>query len=536
MALDRKIATVNLSTRKVETTHVPRALREAYLGGRGLNTVLLHSRMQTIPDPFAVESVVVIGTGLLTGTPTVGASRTLIAYRSPLSGYLGTANLSGHFGAELRFAGFDHLVVTGKAPALSVLAVMDEEIRILDAPHLAGRRTQETVALCREMVADGEAQVLCIGPAGERKVFLADVRPGFGEGWGGAGLGAILGEKNLKAVVVRGTGSLGLFTPKEALLRHGEDGRRLRASKTGRALSALGPIHLASEPWGGDRLRYRHEDGGPHGSMADVEPRAFARRSPRGSSCFACPLACRRLYPAAMGLRRFEEGPGFESHHAFTYLMGMNDAERALEADQLCRAEGLHPTETGAALAWTAGTLARDVLKPAQVDEPPPAFGDPDLLLPWIRRIALGEGFGQGLGRGIRRAGEQIGVDARRLAVHVKGLAMPPFDVRRSTSTALASATAAAGPDWQTSAPIVGLLGVDKEELGRVLGGPQDFASLPPADPTSPEGKVVLVVRTEAFNMVADCLGLCRFVTAALDPGLLGIEDFSRLLRTTTGI
>ncbi|MHC4778136.1 MAG: aldehyde ferredoxin oxidoreductase N-terminal domain-containing protein, partial [Planctomycetota bacterium] len=173
MALDRKIASVNLSTRRVEVTDTPRAMRESFLGGRGMNAVLLHSRTPTLPDAFAMESAVVVGAGLLCGTPTAAASVTHVAFRSPLTGFLGAASFPGHFAAEMRFAGFDHIVITGKASALSVLALLDEEVRILDAPHLAGRTTGETVQLCRELVGDEDAQVLSIGPAGERKVLLS---------------------------------------------------------------------------------------------------------------------------------------------------------------------------------------------------------------------------------------------------------------------------------------------------------------------------------------------------------------------------
>ncbi|MHC5078131.1 MAG: aldehyde ferredoxin oxidoreductase N-terminal domain-containing protein, partial [Planctomycetota bacterium] len=384
MALDRKIALVNLSSQKMESKMVPRAMRESYIGGRGLNTYLLFNHMPSVVDPLAPESVLVLGAGLLCGTPAPAAAATHFAFRSPLSGFLGSGSLMGHFGAELKLAGFDHLVISGKAPRLSLLHIEDESIGVIPVPELAGLDTVETVRRCRERVEDEDAQVLCIGPAGEKGILLADVRPAFGEGFGTAGLGAVFGAKNLKAIVVRGTLGLRLAAPDEAMKAFRALSGKILATKTGRSLATWGTSTFFDAANAAARVRVNHFGGNRFSESEAIEADALAKASPARSSCFACPIGCRRLYrpPASPGA--LEEGPGHQSLFAFGPLVGCRSPEALLDADRQCRRAGLDPWETGTALAWTMEALEKGLLKPSQIDWTPPAISDPGLLKPWI--------------------------------------------------------------------------------------------------------------------------------------------------------
>ena len=217
MALDRKIAYINLSTGEIEASPIPIELRKLYLGGRGLDMYLLYNHLEPGIDPLGPDNVLTVSAGLLVGTLASASARTHIGAKSPLTGFVGSSNMGGFFAPELRWAGFDHLVIKGKADGLAYLWVHDGEIEIRDASHLWGEDIPTTQELIQEELGDPEIKVCCIGLAGENLVRFANVMTGVKNAAGRTGMGAVMGSKNLKAIAVRGTMDLAIRFPEEAL-------------------------------------------------------------------------------------------------------------------------------------------------------------------------------------------------------------------------------------------------------------------------------------------------------------------------------
>ncbi|MGD8996950.1 MAG: aldehyde ferredoxin oxidoreductase N-terminal domain-containing protein, partial [Anaerolineae bacterium] len=217
MALNRKIAYIDLSSGEIETTPIPIEMRKLYLGGRGLDMYLLYNHLEPGVDPLGPDNVLTVSAGLLVGTLASASARTHIGAKSPLTGFVGSSNMGGFFGPELRFSGFDHLVIKGRADGPVYLWIHDGEIEIRDASGLWGESVFDTQERIRDELGDPEVKALCIGVAGENLVRFANVMTGMKNAAGRTGMGAVMGSKNLKAIAVRGTMDLEIRFPEEAL-------------------------------------------------------------------------------------------------------------------------------------------------------------------------------------------------------------------------------------------------------------------------------------------------------------------------------
>ena len=217
MVWNRKIAYINLSTEKIVQKPISKNVRSLYLGGRGINMYLLYNRVKPRIDPLGPENVLLIGAGLLGGIPCLGSGRCDIAAKSPLTGAVGDSNIGGFFGPELRFAGFDHLVIVGSAKKPVYLWISDGEIKIQDASSLWRKDTFETQTAIRTDLGDEEVKCLVIGRAGENLVRFANVRTGMKNSAGRTGMGCVMGSKKLKAIAVRGTMNLEFAYPDKLL-------------------------------------------------------------------------------------------------------------------------------------------------------------------------------------------------------------------------------------------------------------------------------------------------------------------------------
>ena len=215
MALNRKIAYINLTTGEIETKPIPIKLREMFLGGRGLDMYLMYNHIKPGIDPLGADNVGFVSAGLLVGTLAAASGRTHIGGKSPLTGYVGSTNMGGFFSPEMRWAGFDHLVIKGKAEKPVYLWIHNGEIEIRDASHLWGKTLREVEEIIREELGDGDIKVMGIGPAGEKLVRFANIMTGIKNAGGRTGMGCLFGSKNLKAIAARGTMDIKIDTLKK---------------------------------------------------------------------------------------------------------------------------------------------------------------------------------------------------------------------------------------------------------------------------------------------------------------------------------
>ncbi|RTZ97968.1 MAG: aldehyde ferredoxin oxidoreductase, partial [Deltaproteobacteria bacterium] len=205
MALNRKIAYINLTTGEVKIKPIPLEVRKKFLGGRGLDAYLLYNNTKKGCDPLGPENALMISGGILTATCASATARTHVMAKSPLTGLLGSANMGGFFAPEMAWAGFHHLVITGKAEKPVYLFLHDGEIEIKDAANIWGKTTTDSQWAIQKELGDEEVKSCVIGPAGENLVAFASVMTGVKNAAGRTGMGAVMGSKNLKAVAARGT-------------------------------------------------------------------------------------------------------------------------------------------------------------------------------------------------------------------------------------------------------------------------------------------------------------------------------------------
>jgi aldehyde:ferredoxin oxidoreductase len=497
-----EIAWIDLTTGTVRCEPEDQGITSRFLGGRGLGAVLLSRHLADAQQPLAPENPLIFVVGPFTGTPWPTGARTHVTFHSPLTGIYGYANTGGMFGAALRQAGYDALVVTGRAEQPVYLEVGPGQIRLQPAGHLWGLGTQAT----HQHLETGRARVACIGPAGERGVALAAIVNDRGRAAARCGGGAVMGSKKLKAVVVRGRTALDL--PPAFRQVAGRMARKVREHPNVAGLRQWGTVLLVTgKNRTGDLPAYNHQRAQlARGDRLDA--RAIARLTVDTRGCYACPIRCSRLTRVEAGPHAGElEGPEYETTDALGPMCGIDDAEVVLHANRLCNDLGLDTISTGVVIAFALECHQRGLLSDVEFGL---EWGDAAGLLALIEAIALRRGLGDLLAGGCRRAAEAIGGDAVRYAMHVKGMELPRQEPRVAKGFGLGHATSNRGADHLYALPTIDL-------AGNLAAAERLFpaAIVPSLMQTDDETyKPDLVVFSEHYCAVSDALGVCKFSTA----------------------
>ena len=488
----------------------------AYLGGNGLAARLLHDHVPAGTDPFAPANAVVFGVGPVTDTTVPGNSRACVVTKSPLTGLFFDSTFGGRFPATLKRTGFDAVVLTGRAAAPSYLLVSENGAEVKPAAHLWGRSTREAV---EALVAaeGGEADAIAIGPAGEARVRFAALahywknREGVA---GRGGIGAVLGAKHLKAVVVRGARKTEVADP--AALKTLVEETREPLKKGTQALSTygtpflVGPIN-ALGALGSYNLRQE----------VFAEARAVggeamkAAYGDRDTTCLKCPVACGKQYRIASGefAGRRAKMPEYETIFALGPMLGIANPEALILANDLCDLLGMDTISMGVTLAFVCEALERGWLTKADVGVPF-GWGDWRGMLALVEQTARREGFGARLAEGAWRLAESVHPEGTRLVYAVKRLELPAHSARALKGLSIGYATATRGGSHHDTRPT-----------------PQ-YA--PAFDRRGTAGKPLFAARSQHFTAVGDSLVLCRF-TAERGFGLFVEEPYARMLRAVTG-
>ena len=493
---------VDLSTSTVRIEPVETELAAQFLGGRGLGAALLFRHLADPADPLAPANPLVFSVGPLTGTSWPTGARTHVTFHSPLTSIYGYANTGGFFGAALRRAGYDALVITGRADRPVYLEISPHGVDVRPADHLWGKGTHAT----HDALAMDGTRVACIGPAGEHGVRLAAIINDGGRAAARCGGGAVMGSKRLKAVVVRGQVDLDLPAAFRAQARrafaHVRDHPHVAGLRDLGTVFLVGPKNLS-----GDLPALNHQLG--QVPWADrIDAQAIARYTLRNKGCFACPIRCGRVTQVGSGRHAGElEGPEYESLDALGPMCGIDDPEAIIHANRLCNDLGLDTISTGSVIAFAMECHQRGLLNDADFSL---EWGDVDTLLGLIQHIAHRRGLGDLLAEGSRRAAEGIGGDAAQLAMHVKGMELPRQEPRIAKGFGLGHATANRGADHLYALPTIDLAG-NLEAAQRLF--PADIvAELLETD--NETYKPDIVVFSEHYCAVSDALGVCKFTTA----------------------
>jgi aldehyde:ferredoxin oxidoreductase len=545
MALNRKIAYIDLTTGDIQVKPIPIEIREQFIGGRGLDAYLLYNHTKKGVDPLSPDNVLLISGGLLTATCASATTRTHVMAKSALTGLLGSTNMGGFFAPELAWAGFHHLVINGKSEKPCYLFIHDGEIEIRDAANIWGKSTTETQWAIREELCDPEVKSLVIGPAGENLVRFANVRTGIKNAGGRTGMGCIMGSKNLKAVAARGTMDIGIAYPEEALEYNKRFIDQISSSKVNQTQGTLGTPFIwgATNSWGGVRARNFQFNQCEYAD--DIEPEhldeiAEETMGPHHmASCYACQVHCRARYrlPSGPYAGELDEGPEYTSLGAFGAMPDCRNAETVLTCNYLVNQYGMDNLETGAMISWAMELFELGILTKEQTDGIDLRFGNDEALIEMISRICSRKSWlGDTLADGGIPASEKIGKDSFDYLVQVKGMNNLHSDERATPALALNVATASRGSDHLRSRPAIDLYHLPEPVLRKIYSSPVPYDGPLSSEHTAYEGKPWQVFWQENCYMAVDCLGICKYHTVFLGATHPNFEDWSKVVRLNTGL
>ena len=502
---------VNLSTGQIDKEELDLELAKKFIGGRGLASYLLTKEIEPEVDPLSPANKIIFATGPLTGSRAPTAGRYMVVTKSPLSGTVASSNSGGFWGAELKRAGYDLIIVEGKSDKPCYLNINDGTVEIRDAGKCWGKLVSETTDLLLEETGDPKARVLTIGPAGEKQALLANVMNDVYRAAGRSGVGAVMGSKNLKAIVVRGTGKLkpAREDQSKAVLKNAL--KKIRENDvTSKGLPTYGTSVLVNviNQSGVYPTNNFQESYFPTADKTSGETLA-EKYLVRNVACFGCPIACGR-YSKVGDVEG--EGPEYETIWAYGASCGVDDLEAIIKANKWCNEYGIDTISAGATIACAMELCQKGLIDPDEVDGPALEFGSGEAIVEWTRKMGAGEGFGAKLADGSARLAEQYG--APELSMSVKKLEMPAYDPRGIQGHGLAYATSNRGGCHVRGYMIA----------PEIIGLPEKL------DPLSIEGKAVWVKAFQDLTAVIDSLGLCLFTSFAL-----GADDYRDMFNAIVG-
>jgi aldehyde:ferredoxin oxidoreductase len=545
MALNRKIAYIDLTTGDIQTKAIPLEIRKKFLGGRGLDAYLLYNNTKKGCDPLGPGNALLISGGILTATCASATARTHVMAKSPLTGMLGSTNMGGFFAPELAWAGFHHLVIKGKAKHPVYISIHNGEIEIRDARGIWGQSVTDTQWAIREDLGDEEVKSCVCGPAGENLVRFANVMTGIKNAGGRTGMGCVMGSKNLKAVAARGTMDIEIAHPTEALEYNKRFIDQIVSSKVNQTQGVLGTPFIwgATNCFGGVRTRNFQYNQCEYAD--DIEPERFDEIAEETvgphhmTGCFGCQVHCRAQYkiPGGPLAGKYDEGPEYTSLGAFGAETDTPRAETVLTSNYLVNQFGMDNLETGSLISWAMELYELGIITDKETDGLDLTFGNDEAVIEMIERICYRKGWlADALADGGIPASKKIGKNSFDYLIQVKGMSNLNSDERPTPALALNVATASRGSDHLRSRPAIDLYHLPEEVLRKIYSNPVPYDGPLSSEHNEYVGKPWQVFWQENCYMGVDCLGICKYHTTFLGPTLPNFEDWTKVLYYNTGL
>jgi aldehyde:ferredoxin oxidoreductase len=538
MPLTGKVAVIDLTSGEITQTTIPEKLRRLYLGGRGLQAYLIYNHLKPGADPMGPDNVLVVSAGILTGSMAPASARSQWGGKSPVTGAIASSNMGGFFGAELKFAGFEHLVIKGAAKAPVYLWIRDGEIEIRDASHIWGKDTFETPQLIREELEDEDIKVGCIGIAGENLVRLANFRTGPKDAAGRTGTGCIAGSKKLKAIAVRGRLGLRPAHPREALTYAKEAIDKIMMTKVAKAMGVDGTSFIWNVTNSSGLLEWMNGQTNrfPFGDWHDMTIERFHEEYSTGIvGCFNCTVHCRHQFRLKEGplAGAFGEGPEYNTQTAFgTY--GLSNWGDMLLGWHLANLYGIDTTEWCNAVRGVMELYQRGIIDKEVTGGLDLSWSNAKELTPKLLELtAKNEGIGAIIGQGAKGIIDSLGQYDEKVGyyiLHCKGLGKLGNVDRIQPSFSLGIATSTRGCDHLRSRPALDHYHLPEKLLENLYGGKVSN------DYTSYEGKARMVRWHELTFAVVDAIGTCKFQTVFFSPNLPCYEEWCKYLLYNTGL
>ncbi len=495
------------------------------IGGRGLNSTRLYEELERDCGPLTPENMLLIGVGPLTGTLLSASAFMTISGKSPMTGILGDSAAGGFFGAELKQAGYDQVVMTGRCEKPCYLYIADDHVEIRDASHLWGKDIWQTTAAIRKDINDNAVQVAAIGPAGENLVKYATVACNNSRMCGRTGMGCLFGSKHLKAVAVRGRGRLTLADPLGYLDLCRELDQKIMIHPEYEKRNALGSTLLMKALDDIGILPNDHFQQGLCEYVDRVSGETLAEKfKVKNKSCFNCNLHCSRYYLTG---EVEAEGPEFETLCSYTSRIGNNNLEFGLKMNAFLNRMGLDSLSSGETIGWAMECVQRGLLTKDDFDGLDFTWGNCQTVEKLLGMIVRREGIGDLFAEGTRSLARHFGKGTGEYAFHVKGLDMICGDPRGIKAFGLTYAIASRGGDHLRAEPFFEL--TERYDEAEKRWGVRDIA-----DRLSDNGKAILVEHTERQALLTDCVTLCKNIGLSMD--ILDFDFASRLLTAGTGL
>ncbi len=518
-----KILRVDLTNRKAEIQRLDKDLCRRYVGGSGLGTKILYDETNAKTDPLGPENLLIFMTGPLTGTGVPGSGRHEVVFKSPLTGIFARSGAGGSWGVDLKRAGFDGVVLTGKAEEPIYLWIHNKRLEFRKANHLWGKDTYETNTVLSDET-DRRATSAVIGPAGERLARIAGIchNGRHARMAGRCGGGAVMGSKNLKAVVVYGAQKIEVAESQRL-----KDYVREVLPHIKKATKSLGELGTAGGIEGYEMIgNFPHKNWtlsnwGEGASKISGEQMAKTILTGR-YTCRHCPVACGRVVRVVDGPFAPVDGggPEYETIAALGSLCLVDSLEAIAQANQLCNRYGLDTMSTGAAIAFAMEAYEKGLITRQDTEGIELKWGDSRALVEMVKKIGEREGIGKLLGEGTRKAALEIGRNSIEFAPNVKGLEPSYHDPRCFFSQALSYATTNRGACHNGSWSHPYEMTLSQPDLG--ISEPQDRHQI--------DGKVELTVKLQNLMCVFDSLVLCKFMQVGNAVPVCFMRDFLNLV------
>jgi aldehyde:ferredoxin oxidoreductase len=531
-----KILKVDLTQGRFEVETPDEKFYRAYMGGSALN---MYDALKLIPkgvDPLGPENVLCLSVGVTTGAAVSGQSRMTATAKSPSSGGIGDSQCGGFFPAEMKAAGFDAIILMGKAPKPVYLWVHDGQYELRDARHLWGKITGEAEAAIKKELGDEKVEVAQVGPAGEKRVRFAAIMNMSNRANGRTGMGAVMGSKNLKAVVVRGKSKLTVARP-EAIRNLNKWG----AANT-KENPAVNDLHVNGTC---GVLSYQHSTGGlptrnyNEGQFEGYEKISGERMTETilkdRDTCYACTVRCKRVVEVNERGHKAEPhygGPEYETVATHGSYCGVDDLAAIAEANQFCNQYGLDTIQTGTTIAWAMECFEKGILTARDLDGLEARFGNSEAMVKLVHKIGRREGIGDILAEGAERAAKKIGKGSEELCISVKGQDLPAHMPQFKRSLALIYAVNPFGADHQSSEhdPSMTEEASDLEKQKLAEMGLTKRLPIQQLD----RDKVHYAWKTQVLYSAMDSINLCQFVFGPAWQ-LYGPNQFVELVNGVTG-
>jgi len=545
MPLDSKIAYIDLTTGDIQIKPIPLDVRKKFLGGRGLDAYLLYNHPKKGCDPIGPDNTLMVSGGLLCATCASATARTHVMAKSPLTGLLGSCNMGGFFAPEMAWAGFNHLVIKGKAKHPVYIYIHNGKIEIRDARDVWGRSVTEAQWAIRDDLGDQEVKSMVCGPAGENLVRYANVMTGIKNAGGRTGMGCVMGSKNLKAVAARGTMDIKIAHPVEALEFNKRFIEQITSAKVNQTQGTIGTPFIwgATNSWGGIRCRNFQYNQCEYAD--DMEPERLDEIATETigpyhmTGCFGCQVHCRAQYKIPFGpyAGKYDEGPEYTSQGAFG---GETDTPRAitvLTGNHLVDQYGVDNLEIGSLISWAMELYELGIITNKETDGLDLRWGNDDAVIEMIHRICQRKGWlGDTLADGGVPASKKIGKNSFSYLIQVKGMSNLHSDERATPGLALNIALSSRGSDHLRSRPAIDLYHLPEPVMRKIYSSPVPYNGPLSSEHTEYIGKPWQVFWHENCYMAVDCLGICKYHTTFLGATLPNFEDWVKVVYYNTGL